>query len=154
MEQKSKKIDVKIIVIVIVVIIAVIEGIVIFASNNESGTSKKMTKNEMLEIAKDKTSMSFFRTLQENKALAETQKNKIFKIQEKISQIEKDYCTFYDGTTPPIQIKIYLDPNILVNLKTGQSITIVGTLSNITTEQKGMTYFCIFELKDCYLLEE
>lgn len=36
MEQKSKKIDIKIIVIVIVVIIAIVEGIVIFASNKQT----------------------------------------------------------------------------------------------------------------------
>ena len=152
MEQKSKKIDIKIIIIVIVVIIAIVEGIFIFASNK--GTNA-MTIEEMLEIAQDHTgeTISFFRRLEDNKALAETQKNKIFKIDGEISEIEKDYCTFFDGQSPSIQIKIYLEQDILVNLKKGQSITIVGTLSNITTEPKGMTYFCIFEIKDCYLLE-
>lgn len=54
MEQKSKKIDIKIIVIVIVVIIAVVEGIVIFASN--SGTPKGLQAKDCIgtwKIAND-----------------------------------------------------------------------------------------------------
>ena len=57
MEQKSKKIDVKIIVIVIVVIIAVIEGIVIFASNSGTpGENKKETKSPLVSMAEIKAS--------------------------------------------------------------------------------------------------
>lgn len=57
MEQKSKKIDVKIIIIIIVTIIAIIEGIVIFASNKLTpGESKKETKSPLVSMAEIKTS--------------------------------------------------------------------------------------------------
>jgi len=46
MEQKSKKIDVKIIIIVIVVIIAIVEGIVIFTSNKP--TSKGLQAKDCI----------------------------------------------------------------------------------------------------------
>ena len=50
MEQKSKKIDVKIIVIItIVVIIAIVEGIVIFTSGNKSNNGK-LTQEEQLAV--------------------------------------------------------------------------------------------------------
>lgn len=50
MEQKSKKIDVKIIIIVIVVIIAIVEGIVIFASNNKDNkeTPKGLSASQII----------------------------------------------------------------------------------------------------------
>lgn len=46
MEQKTKKIDIKIIIICIIVIIAVVEGIVIITSNNKE--NKETTKQENL----------------------------------------------------------------------------------------------------------
>lgn len=46
MEQKTKKIDIKIIIICIIVIIAVVEGIVIIISNNKE--NKETTKQENL----------------------------------------------------------------------------------------------------------
>lgn len=45
MEQKSKKIDVKIIVIIAITIIAIVEGIVIFTSNNSNNGIKLNTSN-------------------------------------------------------------------------------------------------------------
>lgn len=46
MEQKTKKIDIKVIVIVAITIIAVIEGIVIFTSNNKDNKTNEKSLEE------------------------------------------------------------------------------------------------------------
>lgn len=50
MENKTKKIDVKIIIIVIITIIAIVEGIVIFTSN---GTPKGLKEKDVIGTWKD-----------------------------------------------------------------------------------------------------
>lgn len=59
MENKTKKIDIKIIVIVIVTIIAIVEGIVIIASNKGNNT-KTLTTEQCIGTWKNKESNSAY----------------------------------------------------------------------------------------------
>ena len=167
MEQKTKKIDIKIIIIVAITIIAVIEGIFLFTSNKENNKEteqvKVMTKEEMLEVAEDISEIeekktpqtnSYFIDLDKNMAMAEMQKGKIFLMNDKIANIEKDYCEYSYGT---IKVRLYLPVATLTTLKTGNYIKVVGQLTDITKEQQmvaGMSYEdTIFEFKNCYFIE-
>lgn len=152
MEQKSKKIDVKIIVIIAIVVLAVI-GIVIFASNK--GTpgelkEKELSKEQMLEVAESKTG-AYFKELGENKALAETQINNIFKISGVTYNIENNNVEIVVGDDTIC--KMYLPKEELVTLKRNQYITVVGKLSNFSTKDLLLTKMAYFEFKNCYIVE-
>lgn len=146
-KEKKKKSKLMIIIPIVIVIIIAIVGIVVFISNADP--TKGMTKEEMLKVAESKT-VTYFKELNNNAALAETQKGKIFKIYGKIYNITKDHVEIADSDT---MLKIYLSKEELINLKKDQYITVVGSLNNISTINFG-EQIMFFKFKNCYLIEK
>lgn len=168
MEQKTKKLDFKIVIIVIVVIIAIVEGIVIFTSNKETpkvSKAKDLNKDAMLQIAQDKTTMgtgmaknynNYFYELSTNNAKAESEKGKYFIVQDKVNSIEKDYAVL--GLVSTLHFKVYLSNDELIKLKSGDKVKFVGRLEDIEKQQI-MDYgnsitSTSFIFKNCYLLDD
>ncbi len=168
MEQKKSNKKLVIIITIAVVVIVAIVGVVVFMSSkggNGAGTKDvaKMSKEAMLEIAEDiskreekKTPQtnSYFIDLSKNMANAEIQKGRIFLMEDKIANIEKDYCEYSYGT---IKVRLYIDTATLALLKTDNYIKVVGQLTDIIKEPKmvaGMSYEdTIFEFKNCHFIK-
>lgn len=146
MEQKKKKINIKILVLIAIVVLAII-GIVAVIKQDPT---KKMTKDQMLQVAESKT-LSYFQELTDNTALAETQKNKIFKIYGKIYNIENNHVEIAEKCT---MLKIYLPKEELAKLKKDQYISVVGSLNNISTKNILGLKTMFFDFKNCYLLDQ
>lgn len=147
MDQKKKKINVKIVVpIIIAIVVIAVVGIVVVTKQDPT---TKMTKDQMLEVAESKT-LAYFQELTDNTALAETQKSKIFKIYGKVYNIENNHVEIAEKCT---MLKIYLPKEELATLKKDQYITVVGSLNNISTKNILGLKTMFFDFKNCYLLD-
>lgn len=162
MEKEKKKLNLKIIIPVVIIIAIVVISIIIVINNKDK--SEIMSKEEMLTVAQDITGSEgnespntnlFFIDLDQNKANAEMQKGNIYKMEDQVHSIEKDYCEFSYGL---IKVRLYLPTETLVNINQGNYITVVGQLTNIIQEEEliaGMTYDkSIYEFKNCYFIEQ
>ena len=149
MEQKTKKLNFKIIISIVVAIgiIAVI-GILVFKSN--ISTTSQMTKEEMLQVAEEKKG-TYFQELGQNTALAENQINRIFKISGVTYNIGKDNVEIVVGDDTIC--KVYLTREDLITLNKNQDITIVGQLSSFNVKNLILTKLAYFEFKSGYIIE-
>ena len=159
MEKESKKFNLKIVIPAIILILVLV--IIILCMMPKLN---KMTKEEMLGIAIDYSGVdetnhrktnSFFLDLSDNLAKAEEQVGKVFKVEDCIDNIQKDYCEF-DYTA--VKVRLYLASEDLANLKKDVKICAVGKLTNIQRNKKFMMGFdyeeLVFEIRECYLVEE
>lgn len=162
MEKEKKKLNLKIIIPVVIIIAIVVISIIIVINNKDK--SEIMSKEEMLTVAQDITGSEgnetpntnkFFLDLDKNKANAEMQKGNIYKMEDQVHTIEKDYCEFSYGM---VKVRLYLPTETLVHITQGNYITVVGQLTNIIKEETtiaGMTYDnSIYEFRNCYFIEQ
>ena len=153
MEKEKKKLSLKIIIpIVVAIVVIAIIGIVVFTSSKgtHNKVAEEMTKEEMLEVAEEKTG-EYFQELGENEALAETQINNIFKISGVTYNITSDNVEIVVGDDTIC--KMYLPKEELSTLKKNQDITVVGKLTKFSTKNLVLTKVAYFEFKNCYIVD-
>ena len=128
---------------VITILLAAALMLSMAACGNESQNSE-MTREEMLEVAQEIKIFDVYEDYFENKAKGEeTYLNNVYKISDYITSIESEYIEMSG-------FQIYLERDVLVTLKTGQKITIVGEINNIS--QADTTHN--FEMKTAYFVDD
>lgn len=168
MKKAKKKLKVIIIPIIlfIIAVITIICIITIPKNKSQNNHSESLSKEKLLETAKDYTGIDdtganktnlYFLQLAENMSNAESQKGNIYKVEGIVDNIADDHCDFNYGV---VKVRIYLPTDVLKNFKEQETnISIVGKLEDIKFEQEMMSDIAhnditVFELKNCYLIEE
>lgn len=151
MEQEKKKLNLKIIISVALILVVAIIGIVIL-------TNGKMSKEKMLEIAKDLSFTELNNEIKENKSRAnEKYSGNVYIITGYVKDFDNKTITLYD--TGNTIIKATISKDEINSLDKGQKVTIVGKIDKFEfTEEKesvaGATYTTntyIAEMKNAYI---
>ena len=152
MEEK-KKVDLKIIILIVAVLIIAIVEIAIFIKQ-EAPT--KMTKEQMLEVAKELDFKQLSEDVDNNMArVKEEYEGNIYKYSFYIEEINEDYVELGG-------FKVYLIKDELITLSKGEKITVVGEVNKIDvnedykTRTVGRNDDCSFigEMKNAYLVSK
>ena len=148
MEQEKKKLNLKIIIPIIIAIgVLAVVGIAFFMGSKQL---KKMSKEEMLEIAQEITTKDIYEDFGINEKNArEKYIGNIYKYTGVVKEVGDNYVSL-DSQSNHIgeYKKIYLSEEELKQVYKGQSITVVGKITKIS----GNAYFksAYFEMKDAY----
>ncbi len=146
---KNKKIAIILIIIGAIIVAAIVVGIII---NN----SRKMSKEDMLQVAEELNTMELTSALQDNILNAkEKYNNHVFIHKGYVEVIESDHIKV--GI-----IDVYLDKDTLKTLNKGQRIEVVGLLNNVdiktsTKTVAGTTYEdkqTTAEMKNAYCIND
>lgn len=132
MEQKKKKINIKILVLIAIVVLAIIGIIAVIKQD----PTKKMTKDQMLQVAEELNIGNLNKEIAENQARVKDKYiGNIYKYSMYINNITDQYVEM--GS-----FKVYLQPDELKKLSKNKKITVVGKIDNISidTSKMGIPY--------------
>lgn len=155
MEQTKKSNKLKIIIPAIIVILA-IAGIVIgiLAAGGIEKTPKKMSKEEMLKVAKPITNEQILDDFEVNEKNAKDKyKGSIYTYTGVVKEIGDDYVALDKGTSyMGNHKKIYLSDTELKSLRKEEKITVVGKISGISGDAHFGSVYILME--EAYLVTE
>lgn len=112
-----------------------------------------MTKEEMLGIATELDAIELDSTLIDNMAKANsTYVGNTYTFSLVVQRVESDYCVLAWGNGGQFSIHAYLPEEDLVCLNSGESVTIVGTISSLVNPNEPPYYIRYAEVEPAYFV--